>query len=32
MFLARDGRDSSGLYPIATLDIPRDATRVANGQ
>jgi len=27
MALARDGRDSSsGLYPIATLDIPRDST------
>lgn len=24
MALARDGRDGSGLYPIATLDIPRD--------
>lgn len=24
MQLARDGRDNSGLYPIATLDIPRD--------
>jgi hypothetical protein len=24
MALARDGRDESGLYPIATLDIPRD--------
>lgn len=26
MALARDGRDASGLYPIATLDIPREAT------
>lgn len=25
MQLARDGRDNSGLYPIATLDVPRDA-------
>jgi hypothetical protein len=25
MALARDGRDGSGLYPIATLDIPRDS-------
>jgi hypothetical protein len=32
MSLARDGRDSSGLYPIATLDIPRDPTRTANGR
>jgi hypothetical protein len=24
MALARDGRDGSGLYPIATLDITRD--------
>lgn len=31
MALARDGRDGSGLYPIATLDIPRDSTS-ANGQ
>ena len=31
MALARDGRDGSGLYPIATLDIPRDATTTANG-
>ena len=30
MALARDGRDGSGLYPIATLDIPRDYP--ANGQ
>lgn len=26
MALARDGRDGSGLYPIATLDIARDST------
>ncbi|CPR08669.1 hypothetical protein BN971_01326 [Mycobacterium bohemicum DSM 44277] len=26
MALARDGRDGSGLYPVATLDIPRGAT------
>jgi hypothetical protein len=32
MALARDGRDGSGLYPIATLDIPRDSTTTANGQ
>ncbi|OBI06834.1 hypothetical protein A5679_11890 [Mycobacterium scrofulaceum] len=25
MALARDGRDGSGLYPIATLDVPRDS-------
>lgn len=25
MQLARDGRDANGLYPIATLDVPRDA-------
>jgi hypothetical protein len=31
MALARDGRDGSGLYPIATLDIPSDAAS-ANGQ
>jgi len=30
MALARDGRDGSGLYPIATLDIPRDATTTVN--
>jgi hypothetical protein len=24
MALARDGRDGSGMYPIATLDVPRD--------
>jgi hypothetical protein len=32
MALARDGRDGSGLYPIATLDIPRDSTTTTNGQ
>lgn len=33
MALARDGRDGSGLYPIATLDIPRDSNQApANGQ
>lgn len=32
MALARDGRDAAGLYPIATLDIPRDSTISANGQ
>jgi hypothetical protein len=32
MALARDGRDGSGLYPIATLDIPRDSTTTVNGQ
>ncbi|EUA38437.1 hypothetical protein I549_5480 [Mycobacterium avium subsp. avium 2285 (R)] len=26
MALARDGRDGAGLYPIATLDIPSDAS------
>ena len=26
MALARDGRDGSGMYPIATLDIPREGT------
>ncbi|MGV0696436.1 MULTISPECIES: hypothetical protein [Mycobacterium] len=31
MALARDGRDGSGLYPIATLDIPSDSAS-ANGQ
>lgn len=31
MALARDGRDGSGLYPIATLDIPSDSDS-ANGQ
>jgi len=32
MALARDGRDSSGLYPIATLDISRDSTATATGR
>jgi hypothetical protein len=32
MALARDGRDGAGLYPIATLDIPRDSATSANGQ
>ncbi len=32
MALARDGRDGAGLYPIATLDIPRGSTISANGQ
>jgi len=32
MALARDGRDGAGLYPIATLDIPREASASANGQ
>lgn len=32
MALARDGRDGAGMYPIATLDIPRDSTTLANGQ
>ncbi|ORW89917.1 hypothetical protein AWB92_21110 [Mycobacterium sp. IEC1808] len=32
MSLARDGRDGAGLYPIATLDIPRDSTTSANAQ
>jgi hypothetical protein len=32
MALARDGRDGSGLYPIATLDIPRDSMTTPNGQ
>jgi hypothetical protein len=31
MALARDGRDDSGLYPIATLDLPRDWSTAANG-
>lgn len=26
MALARDGRDGSGMYPIATLDLPRDSS------
>jgi hypothetical protein len=32
MQLARDGRDGSGLYPIATLDIPRDNLSSATAQ
>ena len=32
MVLARDGRDGLGLYPIATLDIPRDTATKTNGQ
>ncbi len=32
MALARDGRDGSGMYPIATLDIPRDSTTSTNSQ
>ena len=28
----RDGRDESGLYPIATLDIPRDNQTPGNSQ
>jgi hypothetical protein len=32
MALARDGRDGSGLYPIATLDVPRDTMTPANAQ
>jgi hypothetical protein len=31
MALARDGRDGSGMYPVATLDIPRDSATIANG-
>ena len=31
MQLARDGRDGTGAYPIATLDIPRDPQTLANG-
>jgi hypothetical protein len=31
MALARDGRDGSGLYPIATLDIARDNLTSTNG-
>lgn len=31
MALARDGRDGSGLYPIATLDVARDSA-ATNGQ
>jgi hypothetical protein len=32
MALARDGRDGAGLYPIATLDIPRDAITSSNAK
>jgi hypothetical protein len=32
MQLARDGRDNSGLYPIATLDIPRETLISPSGQ
>jgi hypothetical protein len=32
MALARDGRDGSGFYPIATLDLPRDTTPAANSR
>jgi len=32
MALARDGRDGAGLYPIATLDLPRGSTTSASGQ
>jgi hypothetical protein len=32
MQLARDGRDDSGWYPIATLDIPRDVLTSAPRQ
>ncbi|EFG75227.1 hypothetical protein HMPREF0591_4905 [Mycobacterium parascrofulaceum ATCC BAA-614] len=32
MRLARSGRDDSGGYPLATLDIPRDALTTAPGQ
>ncbi|QUR68696.1 hypothetical protein [Mycobacterium spongiae] len=32
MQLARDGRDTAGFYPIATLDIPRDAQSSVNTQ
>ncbi|OBA57547.1 hypothetical protein A5647_23980 [Mycobacterium sp. 1100029.7] len=31
MALARDGRDGSGLYPIATLDIPRANLTATSG-
>ncbi|OOK79892.1 hypothetical protein BZL29_2737 [Mycobacterium kansasii] len=31
MQLARDGRDDSGFYPVATLDIPRDVQTATNG-
>ena len=32
MALGRDGRDGAGVYPIATLDIPRDSALSANAQ
>ncbi|WP_372511999.1 hypothetical protein [Mycobacterium bohemicum] len=32
MSLARGGRDGSGCYPLATLDIPRDESTSAPGQ
>jgi hypothetical protein len=32
MALARDGRDGSGMYPVATLDIARDAQTLSGGQ
>jgi hypothetical protein len=32
MQLARDGRDSSGWYPIATLDIPRSELKASSPQ
>lgn len=32
MQLARDGRDSSGWYPIATLDIPRTDRKAGSAQ
>lgn len=32
MQLARDGRDESGFYPVATLDVPRDAQTVVNNR
>jgi hypothetical protein len=32
MQLARDGRDNSGLYPIATLDIPRETLISPSGK
>ena len=32
MALARDGRDDSGSYSIATLDIPRDVLTSSSGQ
>lgn len=31
MALARDGRDGSGMYPVATLDIARDAQTLPSG-